>query len=97
MSEHAVNADQRDGGTRPGEHSWPGDLTTVDTPFGEFAAVGDGEVTRIRNIRYARAERFAAPIPIEPDPAEASARQYQRLACPQPPASSDVLFGGPLR
>ena len=97
MSEHAVNAEHRDGGTRPGEHSWPGDLTTVETPFGEFAAVDDGEVTRIRNIRYAGAERFAAPVPVEPDPHEASGRQFQRLACPQPSAASDVLFGGPLR
>ena len=61
------------------------------------AAVDDGEITRIRNIRYARAERFAPPIPVEPDPSEASARQYQRFGCPQPPAASDVLFGGPLR
>ena len=52
----------------PSEHSWPGDLTTVETEFGEFAAVDDGEITRIRNIRYARAERFAPPIPVEPDP-----------------------------
>jgi len=97
MSEHAVNAEHRDGVARPGEHSWPGDLTTVQTEFGEFAAVDDGEVTRIRNIRYARAERFTPPIPVEPDPHDASARQYQRLGCPQPPAASDVLFGGPLR
>ncbi len=82
---------------QPNEHSWPGDLTTVQTEFGEFAAVDDGEITRIRNIRYARAERFAPPIPVEPDPHEASGRQYQRLGCPQPPAASDVLFGGPLR
>jgi para-nitrobenzyl esterase len=100
MSEQALNADRLgDGadGMRPGEHSWPGDLTTVDTRFGVFAAVDDGEVTRIRNIRYARAERFAPAVPVEPDPHEASARQYQRLGCPQPPASSDGLFGGTMR
>ena len=97
MSEHAVNADRRDARAEPNEHSWPGALTTVQTEFGEFTAVDDGEITRIRNIRYARAERFAPPVPVEPDPDEASARQYQRLGCPQPPAASDVLFGGPLR
>ena len=97
MSDHAVNAEHLDDGARPGEHSWPGDLTAVETPFGVFAAVDDGEVTRIRNIRYARAERFAPPVPVDPDPHEASARQYQRLGCPQPPASSDGLFGGTMR
>ncbi|MDR6905151.1 para-nitrobenzyl esterase [Agromyces sp. 3263] len=100
MSEQALNAHPIDDGAdgmRPGEHSWPGDLTTVDTRFGVFAAVDDGEVTRIRNIRYAVAERFAPPVPVEPDPREASARQYQRLGCPQPPASSDGLFGGTMR
>ena len=97
MSDHAVNAEHLDAARGSERALWPGDLTTVQTPFGEFAAVDDGEITRIRNIRYARAERFAPPIPVEPDPHEASARQYQRLGCPQPPASSDVLFGGPLR
>ena len=97
MSEHAVNAEHLDDGARPGEHSWPGDLTAVETPFGVFAAVDDGKVTRIRNIRYARAERFAPPVPVDPDPHEASARQYQRLGCPQPAASSDGLFGGTMR
>src|SRR4029453_14974726 len=89
MRDHAGNAGHRDGASRPGEYSWPGDLTTIETEFGEFAAVDDGEITRIRNIRYARAERFAPPIPVDPDPHEASARQYQRLGCPQPPAASD--------
>ena len=44
--------------------STPGPATSPpsDTRFGVFAAVDDGEVTRIRNIRYARAERFAPPV-----------------------------------
>ena len=97
MSEHAVNAEHLDDGAHPGEHSWPGDLSAVETPFGVFAAVDDGEVTRIRNIRPPRAERFAPPVPVDPDPHEASARQFQPFGCPQPSASSDGLFGGTMR
>jgi para-nitrobenzyl esterase len=73
------------------------DLTTVETPFGAFPAVADGDVVRIRNVRYARADRFERPVAVEPDPHEASARVSQRIACPQTPSASDALFGELLR
>ena len=72
-------------------------LTTVETPFGAFTAIADGGVVRVRNVRYARAARFAPPVAVEPDPHEASARALQRLACPQTPSTSDALFGELLR
>ena len=63
------------------------DLIRVETPWGAFPAVGGDGVVRIRNIRYARAERFAAPQPVEPDPDESAELQFTNIACPQPPSA----------
>ena len=83
------------------ERTEPGDLTgertIVATALGAFPALSDGGVERIRNIRYARAERFARPVAVDPEPDEASDRQFDRIACPQPPSASDALVGRPLR
>lgn len=74
-----------------------GEPTYVETPLGTFPAVAGDGVARIRNLRYARADRFAPPVAVDPDPAEASDLQFRRLACPQPPSPSDVLLGESLR
>jgi len=57
---------------------------TVATPAGQFRARREGDVVRATGIRYARAERFRAPVdePVPDEPVDAT-----RLspACPQNP------------
>ncbi|GAA4736982.1 carboxylesterase family protein [Isoptericola chiayiensis] len=74
-----------------------GDPTRIETPLGSFHALRDGDVVRVRNIRYARADRFAAPSPVAPDPAESAPLQHVRYACPQPPSPADQVYGPQLR
>ncbi|GAA1054934.1 carboxylic ester hydrolase [Agromyces luteolus] len=71
--------------------------TELETPLGTFPAVSGGGVVRVRNVRYATARRFEAPVPAEVRPDEAADRRFQRIACPQPPSPSDELLGRPLR
>ncbi|WP_400995043.1 carboxylesterase family protein [Agromyces sp. GXQ0307] len=74
-----------------------GEPIEFPTSLGAFPALrGDG-VVRVRNVRYATAGRFEAPVPAAIRPDEASARRTQRIACPQPPSPSDELLGRPLR
>lgn len=74
-----------------------GEPIGFSTPLGEFPALrGDG-VVRVRNIRYATAGRFEAPVAAGIRPDEASALRTRRLACPQPLSPSDELLGRPLR
>ena len=75
----------------------PGERVDVDTPLGAFPAMADGDVVCIRNIRYARADRFAPPEPVAPDPAESAGLQHARIACPQPPSPSAAFVGEPVR
>ncbi|WP_448808949.1 carboxylesterase family protein [Agromyces bauzanensis] len=72
------------------------DLLRVETPWGPFPAVESDGVVRIRNIRYARAERFEPPRPVDPDPDESAGLQFTRIACPQPPSLSAAVLGDPL-
>ena len=72
------------------------DLVRIETPWGEFPAVEADGVVRLRNIRYARADRFAAPQPVDPDPAESAELQFTTIACPQPPSASAAVLGDPL-
>ncbi|RXZ42330.1 carboxylesterase family protein, partial [Agromyces binzhouensis] len=74
-----------------------GTPTELATPLGTFPAVAGDGVVRVRNVRYATAGRFEAPVPAEIRPDEASDRRFQRLACPQPASPSDELLGRPLR
>ncbi|WP_395244213.1 carboxylesterase family protein [Agromyces sp. MMS24-K17] len=74
-----------------------GTLTSVDSPLGAFAAVAADGVVRVRNIRYARADRFAPPVPVAPEASESADLQFRRITCPQPPSGSDGLLGDPLR
>ncbi|GAA1961004.1 carboxylesterase family protein [Agromyces allii] len=73
------------------------DLATVETPWGAFLAVEDDGVQRIRNIRYARADRFAPAEPVVPDPASSADLQFTTIACPQPPSPSAAVLGEPLQ
>ncbi|WP_430645025.1 carboxylesterase family protein [Agromyces sp. GXS1127] len=83
--------------TPPGGAAPAGEPIAFATPLGEFPALrGDG-VVRVRNLRYATAGRFEAPVPAELRADEASARRSQRIACPQPLSPSDELLGRPLR
>ena len=72
------------------------DLVRVATPWGEFPAVEADGVVRLRNIRYARAERFAPPQPVDPDPDDSAGLQFTNIACPQPPSASAEVLGDPL-
>ncbi|MFF2371187.1 carboxylesterase family protein [Agromyces sp. NPDC058110] len=72
------------------------DLTAVETPWGAFVGVEDDGVQRIRNIRYATADRFGVPHPVEPDPASSDDLQFTTIACPQPPSPSAAVLGDPL-
>lgn len=72
------------------------DVLRVETPWGAFPAVESGGVLRIRNVRYARAERFAPPQAVDPDPDESAGLQFTRFACPQPPSLSAAVLGDPL-
>ena len=72
------------------------DLVRVETPWGGFAAVETAGVVRLRNIRYARADRFAPPQPVDPDPGESAELQFTTIACPQPPSASAEVLGAPL-
>ncbi|MGI9822800.1 carboxylesterase family protein [Agromyces sp. Marseille-Q5079] len=72
------------------------DLASVPTPWGEFIAVEDDGVTRIRNIRYATADRFAPSRAVAPDPASSADLQITTIVCPQPPSQSAVMLGHPL-
>ncbi|WP_353808724.1 carboxylesterase family protein [Agromyces sp. SYSU T00194] len=74
-----------------------GERVEVDTPLGAFPAMADGDVVRIRNVRYARAARFAPPEPVDPDPAESAGLQQVRIACPQPASPSAAFVGSPMR
>ncbi|GLI26611.1 carboxylic ester hydrolase [Agromyces rhizosphaerae] len=74
-----------------------GERVDVDTPLGAFPAMADGDVVRIRNIRYARAARFAKPDPVAPDPAESADLQQVRLAFPQAEGPRASLVGFPMR
>ncbi|MBD5785507.1 carboxylesterase family protein [Cellulosimicrobium terreum] len=69
---------------------------TVDTPIGAFPALADGDVVRIRNIRYARAGRFEPPTALAPEPQESAGRQQHVYACPQPPSPADQIYGPQL-
>ncbi|WP_177232074.1 carboxylesterase family protein [Agromyces sp. CF514] len=71
-------------------------LTAVETPWGAFVAVEDDGVQRIRNIRYATADRFGRPQAVEPDPASSDDLQLATIACPQPPSPSAAVLGDPL-
>ncbi|WP_248305399.1 carboxylesterase family protein [Agromyces sp. H66] len=68
----------------------------VATPWGAFPAVESDGVVRIRNIRYARADRFAPPQPVEPDADESADLQFTTIACPQPPSLAAAVLGDPL-
>ncbi|KQM82634.1 carboxylesterase family protein [Agromyces sp. Leaf222] len=72
------------------------DLANVETPWGAFLAVEDDGVQRIRNIRYARAARFAPAEAVDPDPASSADLQFTTIACPQPPSPSAAVLGEPL-
>ncbi|ANJ26150.1 carboxylesterase family protein [Agromyces aureus] len=72
------------------------DFATVETPWGAFVAVEDDGVQRIRNIRYARADRFAPAEAVDPDPASSADLQFTTIACPQPPSPSAAILGEPL-
>jgi para-nitrobenzyl esterase len=68
----------------------------VPTALGDFPAVVADGVERIRNIRYATAERFAPPAAGEPDPDESADLQHVVVACPQPPSLADEIYGPQL-
>ena len=72
------------------------DLVRVATPWGAFPAVDGDGIVRIRNIRYALAERFALPRPVEPEPDESAQLQSTVVACPQPPSPSAEVLGNPM-
>ncbi|WP_402464006.1 carboxylesterase family protein [Isoptericola aurantiacus] len=69
---------------------------TLDTRLGAFPAVVEDGLVRLRNIRYARAARFAPPAPVPPDASESAGRQHVRYACPQPPSPADQVYGPQL-
>ena len=69
---------------------------TVAAPAGRFAGERlPGGVARFRGIRYARAERFRAPVPVAPATATVRATEFGP-SCPQRgkyrPQSEDCLF-----
>jgi para-nitrobenzyl esterase len=66
------------------------------TALGGFPARVEDGVERVRNIRYARAERFAAPRRVDPDPDESATLQDVVVACPQPPSLADEIYGPQL-
>ncbi|GAA1973573.1 carboxylesterase family protein [Isoptericola halotolerans] len=73
-----------------------GEAVGLDTPLGSFAALRRDGAVRVRNIRYARADRFAPPEAVDPDPGESAALQRTLFACPQPPSAADEVYGPQL-
>lgn len=57
---HAMTSD---GASAPAGNDHPGPWDTVDSPAGTFRTVRQGGVVKAWGIRYARAERFGAPVP----------------------------------
>ncbi|MFV2145693.1 carboxylesterase family protein [Isoptericola sp. G70] len=68
----------------------------LETSLGAFPVVRDGDVLRVRNVRYARARRFEPPTPVPPDPDESAGLQQTLIACPQPPSPADEIYGPQL-
>ncbi len=66
------------------------------TPTGRYSGELDEDVVRVRGIRYATAERFTAPRPVEPHAGVLPAIE-RAPACPQPPSRGDRLLGDPYR
>ncbi|AJP73214.1 carboxylesterase/lipase family protein [Sphingomonas hengshuiensis] len=68
---------------------------TVRAPDGDYAGDSDGAIRRFRGIRYARAERFRAPVPVSAPGERMEARGFGPVA-PQKgkyaPQSEDCLF-----
>ncbi|SDN97270.1 para-nitrobenzyl esterase [Klenkia soli] len=60
------------------------ELVDVGTPAGVFTARREGDLVRATGIRYARAERFRAPVaePVHDEPVDAT---HLSPACPQNP------------
>ncbi|WP_407318798.1 carboxylesterase family protein [Isoptericola halotolerans] len=73
-----------------------GEAIALDTPLGSFAALRHDGAVRVRNIRYARAGRFAAPEAVDPEPGESAALPRTLFACPQPPSAADEVYGPQL-
>jgi para-nitrobenzyl esterase len=67
----------------------------VSAPAGTFEGDSDGGVARFRGIRYGRAERFRAPVPVDRPAGTAPAKAFGPVA-PQRsnngPQSEDCLF-----
>ncbi|MEI4272225.1 carboxylesterase family protein [Klenkia sp. LSe6-5] len=61
-----------------------GELVDVETPAGVFTARREGGLVRATGIRYARAERFRAPVP-EPVHEQPVDTTHLSPACPQNP------------
>ncbi|APT91180.1 hypothetical protein CSPHI_09320 [Corynebacterium sphenisci DSM 44792] len=65
----------------------------AEAPAGRFLGLADGPVERFRGIRYARAERYAAPAPVaDATPATTVDARAAGPACPQNPSAVAALL-----
>ena len=65
---------------------------TITTPLGDIVVRDTGGTIRATGVRYATAQRFAAPEPVRPWSAPFDATQLGR-ACPQVPSRLDWVTG----